>query len=224
MYGPTDGALTEESPRLATGKKGRTRTDVAERVLAAHRQGRLRVAIGRSSDYYGPRGTHTVAGERVFGAALRGKKARWLGSLDQPHTLHYLPDMARGLIALATREEADGGVWHLPAAEPLTGRRFLELVFEAAGTPPRVGADSRTTIRVGGLFAPLVRELNETLYQFERPFVSDASKFQRVLGPLQPTPHPEAVRATIEWWRGGRRQWSPASAGDRPRQGGKSRT
>ena len=33
-------------------------------------------------------------------------------------------------------------------------------------------------IRLVGLFNPLVRELNETLYQFERPFISDSSKFQ----------------------------------------------
>jgi hypothetical protein len=46
-----------------------------------------------------------------------------------------------------------------------------------------------------------VRELNETLYQFERPFVSDASKFQRAFGPLQPTPHAEAVNRTVEWFR-----------------------
>jgi hypothetical protein len=32
--------------------------------------------------------------------ALRGKRARWLGSLDQPHTLNYLADMARALVTL----------------------------------------------------------------------------------------------------------------------------
>jgi hypothetical protein len=56
-------------------------------------------------------------------------------------------------------------------------------------------------IRIAGLFNPLVRELNETLYQFERPFVSDASKFQCAFGPLKPTPHAEAVNRTVEWFR-----------------------
>jgi hypothetical protein len=51
------------------------------------------------------------------------------------------------------------------------------------------------------VFNPLVRELNETLYQFERPFVSDASKFQGAFGPFEPTPHREAVRPTVEWFR-----------------------
>jgi hypothetical protein len=53
-------------------------------------------------------------------------------------------------------------------------------------------------IRIAGLFNPLLRELNETLDQFERPFVSDASKFDRAFGPFEPTPHPEAVRGTVD--------------------------
>jgi hypothetical protein len=51
------------------------------------------------------------------------------------------------------------------------------------------------------VFNPLVRELNETLYQFERPFVSDASKFQGAFGPFKPTPHRDAVQRTVEWFR-----------------------
>jgi hypothetical protein len=34
--------------------------------------------------------------------------------------------MGRALVTLGERDEADGQVWHLPAAEPLTGRQFLE--------------------------------------------------------------------------------------------------
>jgi nucleoside-diphosphate-sugar epimerase len=91
--------------------------------------------------------------------ALRGKRARWLGSLDQPHTLNYLEDMARAVVTLGERDEADGEVWHLPAAEPLTGRQFLTVVFEAAGHPPKLGVASRPMIRIAGLFNPLLREL-----------------------------------------------------------------
>jgi nucleoside-diphosphate-sugar epimerase len=201
VYGPPDGAMTEETPHRAQGKKGRTRIEMAEAVLGAHADGRLRCTIGRSSDYYGPRGIASTAGENIMKPALRGKRARWLGSLDQPHTLNYLEDMARALVTLGERDEADGQVWHLPAAEPLTGRQFLELVFEAAGYPPKVGIASRPIIRMAGLFNPFLRELNETLHQFERRFVSDASKFQAAFGPFEPTPHREAVRRTVDWFR-----------------------
>jgi nucleoside-diphosphate-sugar epimerase len=209
LYGPHAGPLTEELPAAATGPKGRVRATMAERLLAAHREGRLRVAIGRSADYYGPNGLNSVAGERVFRAALAGRKARWIGRLDQPHTLSYLEDMARALVVLGERDEADGQAWHLPAAEPLTGRQFLELVVVAAAGqagPPRrasakVAANSAATIRLAGAFVPFLRELRETLHQFEAPFVVDWSRYRRAFGPFSPTPHPEAVARTVDWFR-----------------------
>jgi nucleoside-diphosphate-sugar epimerase len=201
VYGPPDGPMTEESPQRAQGKKGRTRIEMADAVLGAHAEGKLRVTIGRASDYYGPRGVASTVGENLMKPALRGKRTRWLGSLDQPHTLNYLEDMARALVTLGERDEADGQVWHLPAAEPLTGRQFLAMVFEEAGHSPKVGVASRPMIRVGGLVNPLLRELNETLYQFEQPFVSDASKFQAAFGAFEPTPHRTGVRRTVDWFR-----------------------
>ena len=201
VYGPPEGPMTEETPQRAQGKKGRVRIEMADAVLGAHAEGRLRAAIGRSSDYFGPRGTTSTVGDNIMNPVVRGKRARWLGSLDQPHTLNYLQDMARALVTLGERDEADGQVWHLPAAELLTGRQFLELAFEAAGHSPKIGVASRPLIRIGGLFNPLLRELNETLYQFERPFVSDASKFQAAFGPFEPTPHEAAVNRTVDWFR-----------------------
>jgi len=83
----------------------------AAEILTAHRQGRVRAAIGRASDYYGPHGTSSTAGETVFGRILAGKKPQWTGRLDQPHTFHYLPDVARGLLVLAGRPAVDGQIW-----------------------------------------------------------------------------------------------------------------
>jgi nucleoside-diphosphate-sugar epimerase len=57
--------MTEETPQRAQGTKGRTRIQMADAVLGAHADGRLRVTIGRSSDYYGPRGTASTVGENV---------------------------------------------------------------------------------------------------------------------------------------------------------------
>ena len=200
VYGPPDGPMTEDTPWRAQGPKGQVRIEMANDVLEAHRAGRVRVTIGRSSDYYGPRGTTSTTGETLFKPAVRGKTTRWLGSLDQPHTLEL--SRRHGPRARHPRRavEADGEVWHLPAAEPLTGRRFLELVFEAAAQRPRIGVARRSMVRLLGRSHPLVRELNETLYQFERPFVSDASKFQAAFGPFEHS-HPDAIARTVAWFR-----------------------
>jgi len=84
--------------------------------------------------------TGSTAGETVFGRILAGKKPQWTGRLGQPHTFHYLPDIARGLVVLADRREADGQVWHLPAAPPLTAQRFFDMLAEAADQPVPVYA------------------------------------------------------------------------------------
>ena len=200
-YGPVHGPITEDLPALATTKKGRIRALMAERLLAAHRSGTLQVAIGRSSDYYGPGGANSVVGDILFGAATKGNRARWMGRMDVPHSLNYLQDVARALITLGARPEALGEVWHLPAAEPVTGREFVELIAAALARPVKVTATSRLALRTAGLFDPRARESAEMLYQWERPFVLDASKFQRAFGPLEPTPHPQAVATTVAWFR-----------------------
>jgi nucleoside-diphosphate-sugar epimerase len=202
-YGPVDGPMREDLPALAVGPKGRTRVEVAAEMLAADREGRARVAIGRASDYYGPHGGNSNAGEPVFGRAVAGKRPLWTGRLDQPHTFQFLPDLARGLITLADRDEADGQIWHLPAAEPLTAQRFFDLVFEAAGRPVPAKAQtvSPPMLALLGLFSPMLRELRETTYQFRAPFVIDSSKFEGAFGTDQLTPHREAVARTVSWFR-----------------------
>src|SRR5262245_15959363 len=109
--------------------------------------------------------------------------------------------MARALTTLGERPEALGEVWHLPAAEPLTGRQFVGLIAAALGRPVRVTATSRLAIRVAGVFNPQARETAEMLYQWERPFVVDASMFQGACGPFEPTPHRPAVAATVAWFQ-----------------------
>jgi nucleoside-diphosphate-sugar epimerase len=202
-YGPVDGPLREDLPPTASGPKGRTHVEVAAEMLAAHQEGLVRVTIGRASDYYGPGGTSSTAGETVFGRVVEGKRPQWTGKLDVPHTFHYLPDIADGLVTLAERPEADGQVWHLPAAEPLTAQQFFNLVFEAAGrpTPAKAQIMGPALLGVAGIFSPLLRELRETAYQFRRPFVIDSSKFEGAFGRLETTPHREAVGRTVEWFR-----------------------
>jgi nucleoside-diphosphate-sugar epimerase len=202
-YGPVEGVLREDLPEAARGPKGRTRVEVAAEMLAAHAEGRARVTIGRASDYYGPGGVSSTSGEPVFGRVVAGKRPQWTGKLDVPHTFHYLADIARGLVTLAERPEADGEVWHLPAAPPLTAQKFFDLVFEAAGrpTPAKARIAGPATLAVAGIFSPTLRELRETAYQFRRPFVIDSSRFEAAFGGRDPTPHPEGVKRTVEWFR-----------------------
>jgi nucleoside-diphosphate-sugar epimerase len=159
----------------------------------------VRAVIGRGSDYFGPCVTNSVADDRLFPAILAGKKAMWVGNLDQPHTMTYVNDFARVLLTLGSRPEALGLVLHAPAAEPLTGRQFLTLASELAGRPPRLGAYSPMLIRLAGLFDPVLRELPELASEFEAPFILDGGRYQAAFGGT-PTPHHDALRATLAWY------------------------
>jgi nucleoside-diphosphate-sugar epimerase len=199
MYGPAEMPITEETPRRPEGPKGRLRVEMEEMLMDAHEAGRARVAIGRASDFYGPH-AHSSTRDLVFEAALDGKTAAWLGALDAPHTMTYLPDFARGLVTLGTHEEALGEIWHLPSNDPITGRRFIERVYDALGKAPSMRAYGYWSLALAGLFDAQVREVKEVLYQFRDPFVMDTGKFEDAFG-RDVTPYETAIPATLDWHR-----------------------
>ncbi|RRS00463.1 NAD-dependent epimerase/dehydratase family protein [Glycomyces terrestris] len=201
MYGPVKGPMTENLPYAAANPKGRARAEVATLVLDAHREGRVRAALGRASDYFGPGGVNTILGPTVFAAAAAGKTARWVGDLDVLHTVSYLPDIAAGLVTLGERPEADGSAWHLPVLPAPTGREFLDMVRDAAGGRLKTAALGRGTQRLLGLFSPVVKELGETWYQRDRDWVVDDTAFRAAFGEPRLTPHEDAVAATLAWFR-----------------------
>jgi nucleoside-diphosphate-sugar epimerase len=201
MYGPTDGRpLTEDLPYAANTRKGRVRAMMSEELMEAHKSGRVRLAIGRASDFFGPRVLASAAGEQVFGRAVEGKSAQVAGDPDQPHTYTYAPDIGKGLVILGEREEALGQVWHLPSPETGTTRQFVEMIFEEVGKPARLQAAPKILLRAIGLFNPAIRETIEMLYEFEEPFVVDHSRFEQAFGE-HATPLREAIQRTVRWYR-----------------------
>ena len=201
-YGPTAGrAMTEDLPLAATTVKGRTRAAMTEELLAAAQVGRVRIAIGRASDFFGAGiTTGTTLGERVFANAVDGKRADFIGNPDLPHTYSYVPDIAAGLATLGTDERAVGGVWHLPGPETVTTRQLLELLAGEVGHPVGVRTLPKLAVRALGLFNPMLRELVEMSYQFDESFVLDTTKYESTFGNVG-TPLETALTATVDWYR-----------------------
>ena len=205
-YGPVTAPMTESTPTAATDAKGRLRTAEAARFLEAHSTGRCRVVLGRASDYLGPGGVGSALGETFFGRLAAGRKAQWIGRLDRPHTMSYLPDVAKALVVLGEDDRADGRAWHLPG-DACTGAELLDLTGTVLGRPARATAAPPLLLRTMGLFVPMMRELAEVSYQWTGPWVVDHSAYDATFGPLPVTPLQEAVEVTTRWWldRAGRR-------------------
>jgi len=206
MYGrPAGRVLTEDLASDAHTTKGRLRGRMSRELLAAHEAGRVEVAIGRASDYFGPRGgAQSNLGDRVFPAALAGKTATVLGDPDQPHTYTYVPDIGEGLAALGEHPDATGQVWHLPNdPRTRTTRELVELVYrQASQSGGKLRRLPPVLLRALGMVNPTMRELVEMQYQFEEPFVVDSSKISNKLG-VEATPVDEAVSATLREYRRG---------------------
>lgn len=195
-YGPVDAPMVEGMPDAATGTKARVRATMWAGALAAHEAGRVRAAEVRGSDYMGVGvgdGGHIP---RVVPRALTGKPVRVIGSPDQLHSWTDVRDMARALVAVAADESAWGRVWHAPTNPPRTQREAVADVCRAAGKEPvEVRGYPKVVMALGSLMSPVLRELGETLYQFERPYVLDSSAIGRELG-LESTPWDEVCRRT----------------------------
>lgn len=200
-YGPTGGKpLTEDLPLAAMTVKGKTRAAMTRELLAAADAGRVRIAIGRASDFFGAGVTESTLGERVFANAVAGKRADFLGNPDLLHTYSYVPDIAAGLATLGTDNRAVGEVWHLPGPETVTTRALLELVAHEVGHPVGIRSVPKLAMRALGLVNPMMKGLAEMAYEFEAPFVLDTTKYQSTFGATG-TPLTEAVAATVAWYR-----------------------
>jgi len=206
MYGPAAGrVLTEDLPNAAPTKKGQLRGRMADDLLAAHRAGRVEVAIGRASDYFGPRGgAQSNLGDRVFRPALAGKSASVLGDPDQPHTYTYIPDIGEGLAVLGEHPDAPGEIWHLPNdPDTRTTRQLVEIIFRDAGRPEtKLKTVPTIVLKAMGLFNPTMRALVEMQYLYAEPFVVDSTKIATRLG-VRATPLEQALRDTLTGYRAG---------------------
>ena len=200
-YGPTHGKpMTEDLPLAATTVKGRTRAAMTEELLAARDAGRIHIAIGRASDFFGAGVTESTLGERVFANAVAGRRADFIGNPDLAHTYSYVPDIAAGLATLGTDERAVDEVWHLPGPETVTTRQVLDLVAAEVGHPVGVRSVPKLAVRALGLFNPMMRALVEMAYEFDEPFVLDTTKYETTFGAAG-TALPTAIAATVDGYR-----------------------
>lgn len=201
MYGEPKGQpMHETMPYLAQTKKGKLRAQMAQELLAAHTAGRVQVAVGRASDFIGPRvWASALGGDLVFKAAVQGKAAQVVGNLDMPHSYTYMPDIGRALVTLAQHEDAFGQVWHMPTPPAVSTRRMLEMIYAAAGYPVKVQVAPRWLLQLMGLFNPDAGELVEMLYEFEQPFVIDDGKFRQRFG-WAATDLAVVIEETVAWF------------------------
>lgn len=198
MYHPGKlNPMTEETEVLPSSKKGKVRQEIAQLILNEIKSGKLQALIARSADFYGPGISNSVFNEVVIKNLKAGKKANWFCSLDYLHNFTFTPDAAKATALLGNTDSAYGEVWHLPTVAPLTGREWIEKVAAELNTQPKTQVASKLIIKIMGLFNPVMKEFTEMLYQWDRDYNFDSSKFETIFK-IKPTPVGQAIKQIIK--------------------------
>ncbi|HEY3575157.1 MAG TPA: NAD-dependent epimerase/dehydratase family protein [Arthrobacter sp.] len=196
-YSNPERVMDESSAREASGGK----RGIRAALLQAREASATDTVSVVAGDFFGPRVRMAHAGERVVPAVLARRPLQVVGNADRPHSFTYVPDLAAAMVGAAGKPGLWNRILHAPTNPPLTQRQIAQAFAAAAGMPPaKLRAVPGWVLRTLGLFSADMRELSETLYQFERPFVMDSAASEEQLG-LHPTPLGVAARATVEWWR-----------------------
>ena len=197
-YGkPRTTPVTEEHPREPHTFKGRMRKEQEDALLTAHATGKIRGAILRLPDFYGPNVERSFL-HSLFQAAAQGGTANLIGPIDTPHEFVFVPDVGPAVTALVIEPNAYGRAWNLAGAGAITQRAIAARVFQMAGSKPRLRVAGKNTLRIMGLFNPLFRELVEMHYLLATPVLLDDSALQRLLGPIHKTPYDEGFRLSLD--------------------------
>ena len=190
--------MTEESPINPPSKKGKVRMEIANMLMQAIKAGKLTTLIARSADFYGPNNEKSFLVEVVYKNIKKGKKPNWFIDADKKHSFTYTPDAAKATALLGNTAEAYNQVWHLPTANnPITGKEIITLFAKEMHAKNDVFILPLWLLKILGLFMPLMREMPEMMYQYDRDYFFDSSKFQQRFN-VKPTSYEEGVKQTVE--------------------------
>ncbi len=178
MYGPQTTPLTETMPLFDYGLKPAARSAATRVWMAAASAGEARVAALRAPDFYGPGVGPSFLGDTSIGKLAQGRPAIFIGSPDVLHDYAYVPDIARAITTLLDApDSAFGQAWHMPCAPTRATRDILAIAAETLGVKLRISALPAWMLGASAMFSPLLREMVEMRFQWDRPYHVDASRF-----------------------------------------------
>lgn len=190
--------ITEESPMSPCSKKGEVRAEVDKIILDAIENRKLNAIIARSPDFFSEVKAASMAMNLIYDNLIKGKKAQWLCDAKKVHNMGYTPDLAMGTAILGNTPDAYNQVWNLPTdSEKITGEGWINLFAKEMNTSNKYQVLPNWLIKVLGLFIPIMKELPEMNYQYDRDYFFDSSKFNSRFN-YTPIKNAIAVKQTVE--------------------------
>ena len=174
------GPMNEQTPELATERKGVLRKELAHMLLDAQSQGLIKVAIGRASDFFGPNGSNSILTRFLLPAVVKKQPTKMFANITTKHSWIYLPDFARSLVILGTNKKADGKIWILPHIETMSIKEFITKFYDSVGVdiPVKVAERPMFLLSIAGVFNKDIKEYTKMNYQRQADWVVDDSLFR----------------------------------------------
>ena len=138
-------------------------------------------------------------GDQFWKPVIAGGRGRVLVNPDAIHTYHYVPDVAAGLAILGTAgDDAYGKPWMLPCTPAESMRALAARFSRYLSRDIDLTVMPRWALNALGLFVPMIREINEMMYQWDEPFVIDDRSFRAAFS-VEPTEQERAAASTVAW-------------------------
>lgn len=193
VFGEEAAEVYDEANAFApTTRKGALRVTMEAAFEAATAQG-LRSVVLRGGDFIERHKSGNWFDTYMTNKIHKGVFT-YPGRTDAVHAWAYLPDMARAMVGLAAKRDT------LPAFSSfgfegysLTGDALKAAVARTVGRPLKSVSFPWWLLRVIGLFNPLVHEVNEMRYLWDRPHRLDGTALAHVLPDFVPTPLDRAM-------------------------------
>ena len=190
--------MTEESQINPPSKKGAVRKQIAQMVMDEVKAGRLMALIARSADFYGPDNDKSFVNEMVYKNFKKGMRANWFIDADMKHSFTFTPDAAKATALLGNTDDAYNTIWHLPTDKNvLTGREFVGLFSKEMKVANKLFVMPAWVIKIVGIFVPVMKEMPEMMYQYDRDYFFDSSKFEKRFK-FNITTYSEGIKHTVE--------------------------
>ena len=189
--------MTEDSPVNPSSKKGKVRQQIAEMMMNEIKNGKLEGLIARSADFYGPHNEKSVLQEMAYKNMKKGKSPMWMIDADKIHSFTYTPDAAKAVAIVGNTADAYNQLWHLPtSAEKITARQIIDLFNKEMGMSKKIKLMPMWMLKLLGIFIPILREMPEMMYQNDRDYYFDSSKFNKRFSFI-PTSYQDGVKEIV---------------------------
>ena len=189
--------VTDDTPQAAETRKGQIRIRLEQLFERAAAEQAVKTIVVRAGDFYGSEGTGSWF-DLVVAKKIGEGTYTYPGPGNVSHSWAYLPDLAEAFVRLADRAgDLPDHSRFLFAGHTMTGDVLKQHCETAMGHSLRGASVPWPLLRLCGLVVPMLREVSEMAYLWDRPHQLDDSGLETVIGTVPLTDPQIAVAQAL---------------------------